>query len=274
MQEIQITRTNPVPDEQIRANVASALERGLPELDCMHPEIEGPYSICGSGPSIKTQFDEIRQRQTIVAAGSSYRVLREAGITPHACVVIDPLPEVAAFFSETTDETTFYVASQCHPGVFDALKDRYVVMWHAAVGVDLPKPAMKFRLGGGSTVVLRAWNVGYVLGYRQFEWFGFDACLDNGQFHMLEQYNTLEAQLGDPVMLVQAHGRMFVSTPTLLAMAQDYEEQSRKFGHLYRATVHGDGMVAWLDQQRRTLNGLPIAGSRDQVLDGVQAAGG
>lgn len=206
---------------------------------------EGLFSIVGAGPSLKRYFDLVAKRPLIVAAGSGHEALQAAGIVPHVCAVLDPMPIMADFIRNPHQDTHYYVASHCDPAVFHVLRDNRVTVWNAAIGIEFPGKANAFRIGGGSTVTLRCWNLGMVLGYRSFEFFGFDACLMDGERHMLPDWNSLAAYDEDARPVV-AHGKEFVSTNNLIAMACEYIEMSKLYGHLYKVAVHGDGLISWI----------------------------
>lgn len=243
--------TNPVSGDQIRANIRAAQARGLPELVRLESPQEGLFSVVAAGPSMREFLPAIRGRDMICGAGSGYRALMQAGIEPHMAVALDPLPHQANTFEQTSKATRYYIASQCDPSVFDALAGCDVVVWHAGVGVDIADllgPAYKI-IGGGSTVTLRALSIGLMLGYRDFEFFGFDACLMDGARHMLPEWNNLAAQDNGETMEITARGKTFLTTPGLAAMAQSYIETARAWGHAYRVAVHGDGLISWITHQ-------------------------
>lgn len=242
---VGVKTRNPIPDDRIIANVSAALALGLPTLERAEAAKPGLFTIVGAGPSLKRYFDIVKSRPLIVAAGSGHEAMQNAGIVPHVCVVLDPMPIMADFIKRPHQDTHFYVASHCDPAVFDLLRDNRVTLWHAAIGIDFPAAAMGFRIGGGSTVTLRSWNIGMVLGYRSFEYFGFDCCLMDGERHMLPDWNSLEAYDEEAIPVV-AHGREFVSTTNLLAMAYDYIEMAKLYGHLFTVAVHGGGLASWI----------------------------
>jgi len=248
---VEIRGTNLVSDDRIRANIRAARERGLPELVRLESPREGLFSIVAAGPSMRDFLPTISGRDMICGAGSGYRALLQAGIEPHIAVALDPLPCQAATFEQTSKSTRYYIASQCDPAVFDALAGCDVVVWHAGVGVDIADllgPAYKI-IGGGSTVTLRALSIGMMLGYRDFEFFGFDACLIDGARHMLPEWNNLTAQDNGETLEVTAHGKTFVTTTGLASMAMSYIETAKAWGHAFRVAVHGDGLISWITHQ-------------------------
>ena len=243
--------TNPVSGDEIRANVRSCLARGLPALHGATPPHGGLFSIVGSGPSVADYLDAIRSRPKIFAAGSANRYLLSQGIVPHWTVVIDPLPVMADFLVNSHPDTQFLVASQCNPRVFDVLSGNRVHVFHASVGVDLsdilPKPHTLY--GGGNTVVLRAFMLGFALGYRDFEIFGFDCCLIGRDRHAVPEMNSLAAQ-DEQAIIANIEGRDFLTTPGLLSMALCYRDQAALYGDQYRITLHGDGIPAWMHRSK------------------------
>lgn len=169
-----------VVDEEGRAaNLLSVLRRGLPSIG-RYPAHDGELAIVGSGPSVRDYLGEIRRwRGEIWAINGAYDYLVSQGIVPDAFVGMDPLPGLAQYVQHIDKRTTCYLASICDPGVFDALTERKVVLWHPeAEGMIERYPRGSLIVGGGTHVMTRAPYVARALGWRDKTLFGCDSSYD------------------------------------------------------------------------------------------------
>jgi uncharacterized Rossmann fold enzyme len=174
-----------VAKEKIASNVRSAISRELPWFDTA-PEHDGHVCIVGGGPSLKDTLKELAWRkslgQKIWALNGAARFLYKHGIASDALVVSDAREENAEFLSELDGGTAVYLASQCHPAVFDAARDYELdaTVWHAntegmveILGGEKARPV--HLVGGGSTVGLNAMVLAFAKGYRKIHLYGFDS---------------------------------------------------------------------------------------------------
>ena len=172
------------PVEECLDNIRINLDRGLPEItgpyDPSHLKAWGPdpvLSVIGGGPSLEDTYREITG--CVAAANGAAGWLRDRGITPNAIGVCDAIPEMTEIIPVVPD-AEYYIASRCHPSLFDKLRDCSIKLWHATSGDD-PTPILEERdkpwclIGGGSTIGMRWINLGYVLGFRHFAFHGMDS---------------------------------------------------------------------------------------------------
>lgn len=170
--------------DALMANVRSACARNLPWFDFDEREHEGHAVIVGGGPSLLDTIEDIRKRyqhgQEIWALNNAASVLKAHGIIPDKHFIVDARPENAGFVRDSLPNATYYIASQCHPSVFDALSDRNVILWHVqSEGMDqelahvTDKPV--HLIGGGTTVALHAISMAYLMGYRKIHCYGMDS---------------------------------------------------------------------------------------------------
>jgi hypothetical protein len=169
--------------EGVCAYIESSIERRLPELMpalCSH---DGTFVVVGSGPSLADNIDGVREERgkgrPICAVKAAHDYLVEKGIEPELFLSIDPRDRRNNVQRET-ENTVYLLASRCAPQMFDHLKDRKVMIWHAASSADenkvLADHGVKFLIGGTSTSGLRAINIGYFMGFRKFVLYGMDSC--------------------------------------------------------------------------------------------------
>ncbi|MBF0310146.1 MAG: hypothetical protein HQL56_11520 [Magnetococcales bacterium] len=235
------TMINPVADEVIREQVRHALGLGLPEAVSGRPKGE-PMIVFAGGPSLHASLGTaMRSRGFKVAAGSVHDHLRRMGVGFDAAVFLDPVEGMAGFLRDPDPRATYYVASQCHPAVFEALRGHRVVLWHAEVGVDVPELVGRELVGGGSTTALRCLHLGMWWGYGQFEFHGLDSALGRGEVHAYGHPNDEEERRN--AREVVCRGRRFWCTPQMIAQALDFQEVTRHFGKRFAVRVHGDGLI-------------------------------
>lgn len=170
-----------VDDAGLETNVNSALARNLRICEVV-PEHDGKLAIVGSGPSLRGYLDELRGWPgEIWAINGAYDYLLENGIIPHGFVGLDPLPGLAEYVKNGRPETTWYLASNCDPSVFDAVDPSKVMMWHSA-RQSIKVPFGQMIVGGGTSAILRAPFLAHMLGYRDMTVFGADSSFDQTRY--------------------------------------------------------------------------------------------
>jgi uncharacterized Rossmann fold enzyme len=183
--------------EKLAANVRSAITRNVPWLD-LYPEHEGHVCIVGGGPSLPDTLDELKWRasigQTVWALNGAARFLYRNGVCPDFVVVSDARAENVDFLAELNEGVTAYLASQCHPSLFDAARgyEHHVILWHTnSPGMDEILADEKTRpvhlIGGGSTVGLNAMVLAFARGFRNIHLYGFDSSYRDDQHHAYQQ---------------------------------------------------------------------------------------
>lgn len=231
--------------EVIAAQTEATMARGLPmiwDMPGIGKEKGVPLALAAGGPSLRTTMRELHDYQgqagNVVACGSSHDYLVTNGIVPRYCVVCDPDAISADFLTRASPGTVYLIASCCHADVFDALYDRRVFVWHSAGMCGRDRDRM---IAGGCTVTLKTINLAIVLGYSDLHFFGFDSSFADGDEHAYAHSfgprETIDIR-------VNGTGRVFKTSTEFLAQAQHFQEMLASEGHLFTATVHGDGMIA------------------------------
>lgn len=171
--------------ERMCENMRSSLARGLPELKrCRLHRTK--LSVAGGGPSLSDTCSKLDGY--IAAVNGSLRFLLERGIVPNACGVLDPGPHMADVIVADR-RVRYYVASICDPSVFDKLRDCHVTLWHPSGQPECEallkelRPENWFMVGGGSTMGLRWINLGYQLGFRDYDLHGLDSSFRGKSTH-------------------------------------------------------------------------------------------
>ena len=89
-----------------------------------------PLAIVGGGPSMKDQLDKIREFKQVMVCGSAHDHLIDAGIIPSFAIAVDANLDAVDYFCKPQEKTSYLLASQCNPNMFDHLEGHKVAMWH------------------------------------------------------------------------------------------------------------------------------------------------
>src|SRR5215475_9497127 len=257
-----INATMAVPYDKVVANIRASEQRGLQQIHDFADWREGmPVALVGGGPSLHETLPELKRYHNIMACGSVYDHLVGNGIIPRWCVLCDPDPVMANYVRRAHWDTTFLVASQCDPAVFKELDDRKVVVWNCGGDVEdntaIWGDQRTVVVGGGTTVGTRAIIIAMNFGFANIHLFGFDTCVSD----KTHAYPVAE-DVGDiiPIRLSGPEGREFRMARYHISQLFDFKKTLEVFGHRFRVTVHGDGVLAELMRlSKETAQGLRAA---------------
>ena len=237
----------------LSTHIKYALSLGLPELTpalCSH---DGTFVIAGAGPSLASTLDELREERVkgrpICAVKAAHDFLVKNGIEPELFLSIDPRDR-RNNVQEKTEDTIYLLASRCAPEMFDHLKDRKVMLFHAACVEEEHQAIGKnvFLIGGTSTSGLRAINVGYIMGYRKFVLYGMDSC--NAQDGITKRVDgsltgqTIDVYVGGP------SGRKFICNVAMAEQASSFQQIWQMMPDA-QLEIKGDGLLAAILEERR-----------------------
>lgn len=234
-----------------QASIASCTARGLPEIvDLIGRHAGQSAIIVGGGPSVDGQVECLR---TLQAAGSiilsierMYPWCQLHDLIPDYVVTQDASDDVTEAFVDVQPGSTFLVASQCPPAVFDALTGAHCYFFHT--NHDLPNEELRgpgeqgVLLNAGGSVVLCSLSLAMLMGIQEIHLFGFDCHVTAGGYaHGI-------AGVGEQAdfIHVKIDGRAFRTTPAYLAFAQQFFELQKigkRDGLLQRVTVYGNSLV-------------------------------
>jgi uncharacterized Rossmann fold enzyme len=247
---LKITGKCVAEDETLFANMDAAIARGYPQIKEAQPAKTGAILLVASAPSVKGQLELIKKMKAagspIVAIKGAHDWLIDNGVIPDYALAIDPQEHRIAFY-KPQPSVHYMIASQCHPAMFDNLEGCQVTLWHPYVkkGQDRPKNCM--LIGGGTTSGLRAISLFYVLGYRQFELFGFDSCNDGE----LLRVNGEGLKDGDKLIEVKIdpQGETFYCNTAMALQAEHFQTY---YDYLPDATFngHGRGLIQAIIKKR------------------------
>ena len=126
-----------VTHDEIWRNIERAILSGLPVLPIRDKPNGLSAVVVGGGPSLACEempgsWIEVRGRQNggavVYALNGAGKFLVDRGVVPDALVILDARPDNAFFIEGIPTTTKLYLASQCHPVVFDVAKDHDVMV--------------------------------------------------------------------------------------------------------------------------------------------------
>lgn len=147
---------------------------GLPEARERHK-----LTIIANGPTAKS-IDLRRTVGPTLALNGAIKLFVDQGTYPTFWACCDPQGNIASLLpDEPPWETTYLVASKCHPSTFEKLKGRHIRLWHLC---DHPAPG-KVRNALACSVTISATWLMHRMGFTDFEYWGWDGCFLNGEHH-------------------------------------------------------------------------------------------
>jgi len=178
----------------------------------------------------------------VISVSGAHDYLIDKRIVPTWHIECDPRPHKAKMLSLANDETTYLIASCCHPDVFEALRGRKVFLWHLDNGQESRSWAMKndpsaLIIGGGSNVGLRAFELAYVLGFRELDVHGMDCSFRNTQW--AGKHSGDEKQV--VYVRVAGQAKSFATHPVMIQAAREAVEFWRTRD--VKMKVRGSGLM-------------------------------
>lgn len=194
--------------------------------------------IIASGPSaLNGQWPH---EGDTMALNGALGLMHSWGFNPTFWAACDPQELVVNFLKNIPPEVTYFVASKCHPAVFERLRSRDARIFHVG---DSPGPMVPVRYG--SSITLTALHLARLLGYTDIDVYGWDCCFLEGAHHACEAAAPRET--------TKVHIRTAPDAPILREFTTTVEwanEVDQALGHIkelalwgVNVTVHGPGMV-------------------------------
>jgi len=254
---VAVQNLRPIPEiicsvnedkEKIRDNIKKNIKRGLPQVRPYETQEGKTVGLVLGGPTLKKTFpDLLEKRQNgmpVITVNGSHKYCMAGGLIPSAMIMLDSREFNNRFVYPLAEGCKYFISSQCHPSVFDNLKDCEVLIWHCAGddNFDLLKKVYGedyYPIMGGATVALRAVHLLRMLGFPKFEMYGFDSCIME-EHHAYEQPEND----GEEVLDVVVSGREFLCTAAHYHQAKEFVDMIQKTGEHYDLAVHGDGLIS------------------------------
>lgn len=235
-------------------NARSAIVRDLPWFTGVPPDQPNNREaiIVAGGPSMRDHVRDIRKRHErggcLISMNGSARWLMSKGMKPDCHIMLDGRPDNVQFVEGLPAKTKLFIASQCHPDVFDAVEGRPDVwMWHAAMNEDLEalvKEHSNDRLGvivgGGSTVGLRALYLAFISGFRRLHAYGMDGSYHGAEHHAFAQ----PLNDGERTVTVMVLGKSYTCAPWMVRQANEFHSHYKSLVTSgARLWFHGRGLI-------------------------------
>lgn len=232
----------PLDDTSCLAHIAHSntlgLQDALPRRCTLTVVANGPSALDVDMASIKT---------LTLAVNGSIKLFTDKGLAPTYWAACDPQELLADMLPDNPPrDTVYFVASKCHPAVFEKLRGRDVRLWHL---MDYPAPG-RLRMALASSVTLSVTWLMYKLGFTDFEYYGWDGCFMGGRHHASDDsvWGSGEAPLnmgygGAIIDGEYVGGRIFPTTVSWAAEAHSAVQffQLAKYFDI-GVEIHGDGM--------------------------------
>lgn len=223
-----------------------------------------------AGPTVDSYLEEIKKRQAegaiVFAVKHAFPVLKKAGITPDWTVILDPRPVEGKsthgvirtdLFKDAGPEDRFLFATMTHPSVRKYLEEKgsQLFGWHAHTQATLAAKPASFDKGmvvmGGTCSATRIPMLAFVLGFRRFEFYGYD-------FFYPE--NTPQEDIKQKLMKVTLGvDKTFLTTGELVAAMQDLGQWNKWLvENRISVKFHGEGAGAAIWDQ--TVNNYQAPG--------------
>jgi hypothetical protein len=236
--------------DNVRANIRKNAKICRP-----YDRQDTPVMILAGGPSLNQFWDEIVEKrkagQPLITINGTYNVAIEHGLKPSAQIIVDAREFNKRFVTPHITDCKYFLASQCHPSVFDAAPIQDTFIFHATSGTqpDINRvlddyyydlKTAWYPVAGGSTALLRSFVLLRMLGFWKYEVYGFDSCLTGAEHHAYKQSENDDEQ----IMKVVCDGKIFYCHPWMVSQAQEFIDQVQAMGDEVTMIVKGDGLIS------------------------------
>ncbi len=246
------------PDDHLYANIRENSRAYRHWLDSA-PAHDMVAVICGSGPSLADDLDEVRRwvrrvpldrMASVFALNGASKYLTRNGASVDYQVILDAREQSAQLVDQMA--RTHLLCSQCHPATFARAHEP--ILWHLAyekleeclqdedeIGKVWNTPGPFVQIGGrgiscGNAAVVLA----YAMGYRTIHVYGFDSSAREGQTHAFRQ----PMNDGEPMARVKFNGKEYLTSFTMKLQAEHFQATAHaleKEG--CKVHVHGTGLL-------------------------------
>ena len=253
------------PESQILGQVRMNILRPLPQLNHYPQQPDTEIAIVGGGWSLADTVEELHElnakRVPILAVNGAGNYCVKNHIQPQILMVLDAREENLAFVEDPIPGCKYFLASQCHPSLFEACEDRDTYIYHVLTFREVEYSILYAHYGesfrcvpGGSTVGLRAISVAHMLGWRLMHLFGFDSCYaPDGRHHAYEQkWNDGEGVADMWAELKTAAGtdavQKFRCSSWQAYQVEQFFSFMKRNGDQFQLNLHGQGLLATMMQ--------------------------
>jgi len=245
-----------LPHRVMMKQMLSTLGTDIPQLTAKAAHDRTLVVVAG-GQSVTKYYKEIKEHAArpdvdVYACNAMHDILLyEQGIPVKYALVVDPRTKHIKYVQRPHKDVTYWISSQCDPGVFEALKGQNVHQWHCMyTGKELSTLLGFAELNDtnfllvrtGCTAGLCGITIGYSQGYRKFIMYGFDSCYtDDGKVH--HAYDT--DQVDNRVQPVMIEGKKFQMVFWMVQQCKDFDNLYHQL-HDASFNVRGDGVIPYI----------------------------
>ena len=226
--------------------------------------------LVGSGPSVREEVNGLKSKRKnpkymFFGIKGGHDFLLDNGIEPHFGIAVDPLEKIhKENFLRDSKECKYFIASQCHPTLFDSLikRGKEVIVWHLLTNnlmnwsQDETSPIYKhYLIPGGSTSGLRAMILAYSMGFRMFHLYGYDSCLSGNLRKITGEICEGKDEKGrdKAIEVVLSSGKTFRADRAMASQATEFQhilKSMNKEGDPFKVRGYGKGMIQEIIRQR------------------------
>lgn len=194
--------------------------------------------ICAAGPSIKHFVDYIKGLDGDIFSAKTEKYLREHGISPKFDFHVDARDSEIKYINPHKD-TTYLIATQCTPLVFDTLKDYTVYGVSCKLSGDWCPPN---TITSGANVTSQAIILAAEMGYKHIDVFGYDCSKADDQSHVIGS-DLRPDKIWFEVGVVGCE-KKFITNPEMLSHARESILVAQYVASKgIQLQVHGEGLV-------------------------------
>jgi len=241
-----------VSDEFAYDNIRQNVKRDLEWFSGFDTQGTACVIVAG-GPSMKENVkaikDHKRRGARIVTVNNALGFLLSKGVKPDAHVMLDARADNVGMVEDAPKDIRYFLASQVHPCVFDALSGHDVVLWHSGMhdGEELwsiVKPWEETKpivfVPGGGTVGLRTLYLAWLSGYRKIHLYGFDSCYHGEDHHAYAQSLNDD----DATQTVVMGDKTYRAARWMVRQAMEFKDQLAFLKDKgVKVFVHGRGLI-------------------------------
>ena len=248
LQPLTIITMKHTSDEEIVRNVTANMKRDVfrfMNLPLLRARNE-PLAICGGGPSLNQYADKIKEFGQVMTCGSAHDHVVDLGITPTFALAVDAMEDAVNWFQKPQEKTSYLLASQCHPNMYDHLKDHKIAMWHFKGQADDEsifngEPTINW----GCMVGVLSVQTALYLGFQHLHFFGFDCCYLDERHHAYDIGEEWSKKVDERKDVFSVNGKTFASTTALVSQMEHlFDVFSSPDGAFLKGTIYGDGLWA------------------------------
>jgi len=240
--EVQYCIPNWLRDEQIKMNCIR-----FPDRIQLGKELtKEPLALVCFGPSLNQSWEHIKDFKYVMSCSGSHKFLMDRGIIPVYHVEVDPRSHKIKLIGDNISlDTTFLMASCCHPEVFDHLvkHNAKIVLWHTYSGETKDKLPLVYPRGewvstGGANVGLRAMVLARMLGFTDIHMFGMDGSFPKDGYSHADIHPNAQKKY----IIAEFDGKDYATTTAFLECARSILHEIEQLPDT-TFTFYGTGLV-------------------------------